>query len=336
MKAVAYTHCHPITAEDALIDIDLPEPPAPRRRDLLVEVKAVAVNPVDVKLRRRADPVGEPRVLGFDAAGVVRAIGPQIARFGIGDEIWYAGAINRPGANAELQLVDGRIAGRKPHALSWAEAAAMPLTAITAWEMLFDRLDIRRISEAGKSLLIVGGAGGVGSMAIQLARRLTSLDVIATASRDATREWCLSLGAHSVIDHAHDIPAQLAALGRKYVDYVFCTTASDRHWHEIVRVLAPQGRVGLIDDPEHIDARELKEKSASLHWEAMFTRSLYQTPDMIEQSNLLNTVANLVDQGTLRTTMAEHFGRICAANLIRAHALIESGRARGKIVLEGF
>lgn len=335
MRAVAYTHCRPVGAEDALIDYDLPDP-APRRRDLLVEVKAVSVNPVDVKLRRRADPVGEPRVLGFDAAGIVRAIGPEVARFGIGDEVWYAGAINRPGSNAELQLVDARIVGRKPRSLSFAQAAAMPLTAITAWEMLFDRLDIRRISETGKALLIIGGAGGVGSMAIQLARQLTSVHIIATASRDETREWCLSLGAHDVISHARAMPGQLAALGRKFADYVFCTNSSDRHWHDIVRAVAPQGRVGLIDDPDPIDVRELKEKSASLHWEAMFTRSLYETPDMSEQSNLLNTVANLVDQGTLRTTMTEHFGRITAANLIRAHGLIESGRARGKIVLEGF
>lgn len=335
MRAVGYTHCRPITAEDALIEIDLPDP-RPRHRDLLIEVKAVAVNPVDVKLRRRADPVGEPRVLGFDAAGIVRAIAPDVARFGIGDEVWYAGAINRPGADAELQLVDARIVGRKPRKLSWAEAAAMPLTAITAWEMLFDRLDVRRISETGKTLLIIGGAGGVGSMAIQLARQLTSLNIIATASRDETREWCLSLGAHQVINHARNIPAQLAELGHKCVDYVFSTNATDRHWPAIVRAVMPQGRVGVIDDPEPIDARDLKQKSASLHWEMMFTRSLYETADILEQSNLLNTVANLVDQGTLRTTMTEHFGRITAANLIRAHAMVESGRARGKIVLEGF
>jgi NADPH:quinone reductase len=335
MRAVAYTHCRPITADDALIDMALPDP-SPRHRDLLIEVRAVAVNPVDVKLRRRADPVGEPRVLGFDASGIVRAIGPEVARFGIGDQVWYAGVINRPGANAELQRVDARIVGRKPRTLSWAEAAAMPLTVITAWEMLFDRLDIRRISEAGKTLLIIGGAGGVGSMAIQLARQLTSLTIIATASRAETREWCLSLGAHEVIDHSRSLPAELAATGRRYVDYVFGTNASDRHWAEIVRVVAPQGRVGLIDDPESIDARELKEKSVSLHWETMFTRPLYDTADIEEQSNLLNAVANLVDQGKLRTTMTEHFGRITAANMIRAHALIESGRARGKVVLEGF
>jgi len=335
MQAVAYRHCRPISADDALLDLDLPDP-VPRRTDLLVEVKAVAVNPVDAKLRCKADPVGEPRVLGFDAAGIVRAIGAGVARFGIGDEVWYAGAINRPGSNAELQRVDARIVGRKPRRLSWAEAAAMPLTAITAWEMLFDRLGVPRGGGAGKMLLVIGGAGGVGSMAIQLARHLTGLHIIATASRDETRKWCLALGAHEVIDHTGNMPAQLAALGQKYVDYVFGTNASDRHWPAIVRAVRPQGRVGLIDDPAPIDVRDLKEKSASLHWEAMFTRGLYETDDMIEQSKLLNAVANLVDQGTLRTTMTENFGRITAANLMRAHALIESGRARGKVVLEGF
>jgi NADPH2:quinone reductase len=340
MKAIAYTHARPIDAEDALIEIDLPEP-APHRRDLLVEVRAVGVNPVDTKLRRLAHPLGEPRVLGFDAAGIVRAIGPEVTHFGIGDEVWYAGTLQRPGANAEFQLVDERLVGHKPKRLSWAEAAAMPLTTITAWEMLFDRLALPRgargdESGTGKTLRIIGGAGGVGSMAIQLTRRLTPLTVIATASRPESQEWCLKLGADHVIDYRADMPGALATLGDRFADNIFCTNATDRHWPAIVRMIRPQGRVGLIDDPAPIDVRELKEKSASLHWEAMFTRALYETPDMSAQRDILDAAARLVDDGVLVTTLAEHFGRITAANLIRAHAKIETGLMRGKIVLEGF
>jgi zinc-binding alcohol dehydrogenase family protein len=333
MKAVVYTHCRPIDAEDALFDTTLPDP-APRQRDLLVEVKAVAVNPVDTKLRRQADPVGEKRVLGFDAAGVVRALGAGVTHFGVGDEVWYAGAINRAGANAEYQLVDERLVGRRPRRLSFAEAAAMPLATLTAWEMLFDRLQVPRA--AAGSLLIVGGAGGVGSMAIQLARRLTALTVIATASRPESVDWCKRLGAHHVIDYRGDIPAQLAELGFRSVDVIFSTNASDQHWPALVRAIRPQGRIGLIDDPAPIDVRDLKQKSVSLHWEAMFTRSLFETPDMAEQQRILEQVAALVDEGVIETILAENFGRIDAANLTRAHRRIESGTMRGKIVLEGF
>lgn len=335
MKAVAYTHVRPVTEEDALLDVELPDP-APRHRDILVEVKAVSVNPVDTKVRRRADPVGEPRVLGFDAAGVVTAIGPEVTLFGVGDAVWYAGSIARPGSNSELHLVDERIVGHKPASLSYAEAAALPLTSITAWEMLFDRLEIPLSAHREGVLLIIGGAGGVGSIAIQLARQLTGVTVIATASRPETREWCLSLGAHNVIDHAADLAAQLKRIGVGGVEYIFSTNATDLHWKAITEAAAPQGKVGLIDDPDPIDVRMLKQKSASLHWELMFTRPLFTTPDMIEQHRLLEAMAHLVDQGRIRTTLAEHFGRIDAKNLRRAHALIESGRARGKIVLEGF
>lgn len=335
MKAVAYTHALSIEHEEALLDVELPDP-APRHHDILVEVKAVAVNPVDTKVRRRSDPVGEPRVLGFDAAGIVSAIGPEVTLFGVGDAVWYAGSIARPGSNSELHLVDERIVGRKPAALSFAEAAALPLTTITAWEMLFDRLQIPLSPHRQGALLIIGGAGGVGSVAIQLARQLTGVTVIATASRPETREWCLSLGAHDVIDHAADLMAELKRIGMRNAEYVFSTNATDRHWKAIVEIVAPQGRVGVIDDPDPIDVRMLKQKSASLHWELMFTRSLFDTPDMVEQHRLLEAVAHLVDQGRIRTTLAEHFGRIDANNLRRAHALIESGHARGKVVLEGF
>lgn len=333
MKAVVYTHCRPIDAEDALLDTTLPDP-APRKRDLLVEVKAVAVNPVDTKLRRQADPVGEKRVLGFDAAGVVRALGAGVTHFGVGDEVWYAGAINRAGANAEYQLVDERLVGRRPRRLSFAEAAALPLATLTAWEMLFDRLQVPRA--AAGTLLIIGGAGGVGSMAIQLARRLTTLTIIATASRPESVDWCRRLGAHHVIDYQGDIPAQLGALGFRAVDFIFSTNASDQHWPAMARAIRPQGRIGLIDDPAPIDVRDLKQKSVSLHWEAMFTRGLFETPDMAEQQRILEQVAALVDEGIVETILAENLGRINAVNLTLAHRRVESGTMRGKIVLEGF
>ena len=335
MKAVAYTHARPIEAEDALINIDLPDPFA-RHQDLLVAIKAVSVNPVDTKLRRQADPVGEPRVLGFDAAGIVTAIGPEVKNFGVGDAVWYAGSIARPGTNSEFHLVDERIAARKPATLSFAEAAALPLTAITAWEMLFDRLEIPMTPHRDATLLVIGGAGGVGSMAIQLARQITGVQVIATASRAETRDWCLTLGAHSVIDHSAGIDTELRRIGLTGVDYIFCTNATDKHWPAMVAALKPQGKVGVIDDPQMIDVRQLKQKSASLHWEMMFARPVFGTPDMIEQHRLLEAVAGLVDQGRIRTTLTENLGRIDADNLKRAHALVESGRVRGKVVLEGF
>lgn len=335
MKAVAYTHARPIEAEDALIDIELPDPFA-RHHDLLVAVKAVSVNPVDTKLRRNADPVGEPRVLGFDAAGVVTAMGTEVGNFGIGDAVWYAGSIARPGTNSEFHLVDERIAARKPATLSFAEAAALPLTAITAWEMLFDRLQIPMTPHREATLLVIGGAGGVGSIAIQLARQLTGVQVIATASRPETRDWCLALGAHSVIDHSARLEAELKRIGVAGADYIFSTNATDKHWPAIVAVVKPQGKVGLIDDPQTIDVRQLKQKCASLHWEMMFARPVFGTPDMIEQHRLLEAVASLVDQGRIRTTLTGQLGRIDATNLRRAHALVESGRTRGKIVLEGF
>jgi NADPH2:quinone reductase len=336
MKAVASKRPLPIDDPESLVDLTLPDPVA-AGRDLLVRVHAISVNPVDTKVRRRPNPAGADRVLGYDATGVVEAAGPDCVLFRPGDAVFYAGDIGRPGSNAELQLVDERLVGPKPATLSFAEAAALPLTAITAWEMLFDRLGARlgRPQAAG-TLLVIGGAGGVGSIAIQLARRLTGLRVIATASRPETRDWCLSLGAHAVIDHAGDMAAQLRAIGAAQVELVFSITGTDRHWPTIADIVAPQGRIGLIDDPEPIDVRMLKRKAASLHWESMFTRSTFATADMVEQHRLLAEVSALVDGGMLRTTMGEHFGHIDAAQLRRAHALIETGRMRGKVVLEGF
>jgi len=336
MRAVGYKRSLPIDQIEALIDLEI-DKPAPQKRDLLVQVKAVSVNPVDTKVRKRADPPGgEAKILGFDATGVVAAVGPDVTLFKAGDEVWYAGSIIRPGTNSEFHLVDERIVGHKPKSLDFAAAAALPLTSITAWEMLFDRFAIAQGGGEGKSLLIVGGAGGVGSIAIQLARMLTRLTVIATASRPETRDWCKKLGAHHVVDHSKPMGEQLKGIGHRFVDYIFGVTESGQHFDTICDVIAPQGRFGLIDDPKSLDVAKLKGKSASLHWEAMFTRSTFQTADMDAQHRLLNEVAAMVDKGTIRTTVAENFGKINAANLRRAHAQVESGTTRGKIVLEGF
>ncbi|AMJ63303.1 zinc-binding alcohol dehydrogenase family protein [Bosea sp. PAMC 26642] len=337
MHAVGYREPQSITAETSLIDLDLPEPVA-LGRDLLVEVKAISVNPVDTKVRRSAQPpAGEARILGWDASGVVKAVGPAVTAFKPGDAVFYAGAINRPGANAEFHLVDERIVGKKPLSLSFAEAAALPLTTITAWEMLFDRLKIRdAVPGSAKAVLIVGGAGGVGSIAIQLARRLTDLAVIATASRPETRAWVKELGAHHVVDHSKALSEGVSALGLGAPGLVFLTTHTSQHLPEVVKLVAPQGRIGVIDDPGVLDVMPLKGKAVSLHWEMMFARSMHQTADMQAQGDLLNEVSRLVDAGEIQTTLAETFGSINAANLKRAHALIESNRAKGKIVLEGF
>jgi len=334
MKAVGFKAPSPIDVPESLIDLDLPQP-VPTGRDLLVAVRAVSVNPVDTKVRASRKPVeGQAEVIGWDAAGVVEAVGPEATLFKVGDPVFYAGAIDRPGSNAQFQLVDERIVGRKPASLSFAEAAALPLTAITAWELLFDRLGAT--TDSTGALLVVGGAGGVGSILIQLARQLTGLTVIATASRPQTRDWCLALGAHHVVDHTGDLVSAVKATGAGPVGLAASLTNTTDHFPALVEILAPQGRLGVIDDPKSLDALPLKWKSISLHWEMMFARSLYQTPDMIEQHRLLDAVADLVDAGRLKTTLTQVLAPINAANLKTAHAAVESGRTRGKIVLEGF
>jgi len=335
MKAISFTqHALPIDNPQALIDISLPRP-TPGPRDLLVEVRAVSVNPVDTKVRAGTF-TKEPKILGWDATGIVREVGAEVTLFQPGDEVFYAGSIARSGSYSEFHLVDERIVGHKPHSLSAADAAALPLTSITAWELLFDRLGVVEGTGEGKCLLITGAAGGVGSMLVQLARKLTRLTVIGTASRQETADWVRQLGAHHVIDHSQPLLAQLQALGVPEIDYVASLTHTEQHFAQLIDVLKPQGRLGVIDDPETLDVMPLKRKSLSLHWELMFTRSLYETPDMINQHHLLNRISALIDQGVLQTTVGEHFGAINAANMRRAHALIESGKARGKIVLEGF
>lgn len=337
MKAIGYSEAGPLEAADSLVDIEL-DRPTPEGRDLLVAVSAISVNPVDTKIRRNVSPeTGQWKVLGWDAVGKVVETGPDVADFKVGDEVFYAGSLIRPGANSEFHLVDERIVGRKPASLSDAEAAALPLTAITAYEMLFHRLDVLKpVPGAARAIVIIGGAGGVGSIAIQLLRALTDLTVIATASRPQTQDWVRSLGAHHVIDHTRPIAAQVAALGIGAPAFVFSTTETHRHFQEIIDLIAPQGRFGLIDDPESLDAMGFKRKSVSLHWEFMFTRSLFQTADMGEQGKLLNQVADMIDAGRLRSTMTETLSPINAANLKAAHAILESGKARGKVVLTGF
>ncbi len=337
MKAVAYYHSLPIQDPLALQDIELPEPIA-GPRDLLVEVKAISVNPVDTKVRENVQPdAGTAKVLGWDVAGVVKAVGSDVSLFKVGDKVFYAGSIARAGANSERHVVDERIVGHMPKSLGFAEAAALPLTAITAWELLFERLAIAQgQTDLQQSLLIVGAAGGVGSILTQLASQLTALKVIGSASRPDTQAWVRELGADVIVDHSQPLSAELKRQGIDAVTHVASLTQTDQHLDQLVEALAPQGKLALIDDPKALDITKLKRKSLSLHWEFMYTRSLFQTQDMIEQHHLLNRVAELIDAGTLRTTVGEHFGAINASNLRRAHALLESGKAKGKIVLEGF
>ncbi|WP_223470779.1 MULTISPECIES: zinc-binding alcohol dehydrogenase family protein [unclassified Pseudomonas] len=337
MKAIAYYHSLPITDPQSLQDIVLPEPVA-GPRDLLVEVKAISVNPVDTKVRQNVQPEdGVAKVLGWDVAGVVKAVGSEVTLFKAGDKVFHAGSIARAGGNSELHVVDERIVGHMPKTLGFAEAAALPLTAITAWELLFERLQIQEgQSDLGQSLLIVGAAGGVGSILTQLASQLTGLKVIGTASRAQTQDWVRNLGADLVIDHSQPLSEVLKEAGQPQVTHVASLTQTDQHLDQLVEALAPQGKLALIDDPKALDVTKLKRKSLSLHWEFMYTRSLFETADMLEQHKLLNRVAALIDAGTLKTTVGEHFGTINAENLRRAHALLESGKSKGKIVLEGF
>lgn len=337
MKAVGFKQNGPIDRDDALIDITLPKP-VPTEHDLLVEIAATAVNPIDYEIRRNAMPAdGEVRVLGWDAVGTVVEKGSLVQGFEIGDRVYYCGAIRRQGSNAEYNLVDARIAAKAPASLSNAEAAALPLTSLTAWEMLFERLDVTRpVPGAAQAVVIIGGAGGVGSMAIQLLRARTDLTVIATASRPETKEWCESLGAHHVVDHSQPLAPQIEALGLGAPGFVFATAGSIEYRDDIVKFMSPQGRYGYIDNPKVFDANPFKWKCISIHLEAVFMRSLMQTVDMSVQGDILREIAKLIEAGKIRTTLTDTFGTINAANLKRAHQLLESGKARGKIVLEGF
>ncbi len=337
MKAVALTHYLPISDPQSLFDTDLPTP-LPTGHDLLVRVEAVSVNPVDTKVRAPKEDVEKsPRVLGWDAAGVVEAVGTDVKLFGVGDEVYYAGDITRPGSNSQFQLVDERIVGHKPHTLSFAEAAAMPLTTLTAWEGLFERLHIdRHGTNHEQSLFIIGGAGGVGSIAIQLGK-LAGLIVIATASRPETQEWVKAMGATHVVDHRQHLPTQLGALNFACVHFIANFSNTDIYWPIMAELIRPQGKiVSIVENSKPVELGLLKSKSATFSWEFMFTRAMYRTPDMDMQGKILDEVADLLDTKKLRPTLTETLTPINAANLRQAHARLESGHSIGKLVLAGW
>ncbi|MFK7946538.1 MAG: zinc-binding alcohol dehydrogenase family protein [Saprospiraceae bacterium] len=335
MKAIGYNKNLPIDNKNSLQDIAL-EMPKVSGRDILVKVKAISVNPVDYKIRQnRKLENTEFDVIGWDAAGIVKAVGKDVSLFKVGDEVWYAGDLTRSGSNAEFQLVDERIVGFKPKSLSFSDAAALPLTTLTAWELLFDRLEVKK-DNSNKSLLVIGAAGGVGSILVQLAKKLTKLKVIGTASRPETTTWLKDLGVDVVINHRHKLSEEFEKHNLPEADYIISLNATEQHFDEIVKIIKPQGKFGLIDDPKILNVMPLKAKAVSTHIELMFTRSLFQTDDMIEQHHILNNTAKLIDDNIIKTTVGEHFGKINAENLRKAHALLESGKAKGKIVLEGF
>ena len=334
MKAIGYTHAGPISAENALIEFET-DTPKPGPNDLLVEVRAVSDNPVDVKVRASAQPDNGPRILGFDAAGIVKEVGPETTRFRPGDEVFYAGDITRPGTNAEFHVVDERIIGRKPSSLGFAEAAGMPLTSITAWEILFDSFGLKESEGAGEALLVIGGAGGVGSILIQLTKKLTGLTVIATASRDDTREWARKMGADHIVNHHNPLDEEIKALGIS-PRYVASLTHTKQHFASTIELIKPRGHIALIDDPDSLNITALKPKALSFSWEFMFARSMFQTDDMDAQHHLLNRVSALLDDRTLQSTVNHHGGTLNVENLRAAHELQESGKAIGKTVLDGF
>ncbi len=341
MKAVGYSKSLPINDPESLTDIDLPQPVA-TGHDLLVEVKAIAVNPVDYKIRQRVSPAeGDYKVLGWDAVGAVVATGEAATQFQPGDAVFYAGDLNRQGSNAEYQLVDERLVGTKPKSLSEAEAAALPLTAITAWEMLFEHLAIKQRSpdateKSDEVILVVGAAGGVGSVFLQLAKAITGATIIATASRESSQAWVKKLGAHHVVDHSKPLQPQIEDLSIGQVTHVASLNGTDSYFESYTALLAPFGKIAMIDDPKSLDVMKMKPKSLSLHIEFMFARSMFKAADMIEQSRLLNRVSDLVDRGYIQTTVGKNLGTINADNLKAAHEQLESRQSIGKIVLQGF
>lgn len=336
MKAFGYTQATKSLTDDSFQEIELPMPNA-QGHDLLVKVKAISVNPVDAKIRANVSPENGYKVIGWDAVGIVTAVGDKVSLFKVGDRVYYAGDLTRSGSNAEFQLVDERIVGKAPTSLNDAEAAALPLTSITAWELLFDRLQIPRDKDAKPaSLLVIGAAGGVGSILVQLAKKLTGLTIVGTASRSESVTWLNDLGIEHVLDHSKCLNEQRQPQNLNQFDYVISLTHTGQHLDSIVEVIKPQGKLALIDDPASFDILKLKRKSISLHWEFMYTRSMFQTDDMIAQHQLLNELAKLVDNGTIKTTLGQHLGKINIENLSHAHAILESHQARGKLVLEGF
>ncbi|MDQ0232051.1 zinc-binding alcohol dehydrogenase family protein [Metabacillus malikii] len=339
MKAIGLYKYLPIEHMDSLVEESI-EKPIPSNRDLLVKVHAISINPVDVKVRSPKEKTENTlKILGWDACGVVEAVGPDCSIFKIGDKVYYAGSITRQGSYSEYQVVDERIVGKKPLTLTDAEAAALPLTAITAWEGLFERLNIplhHPEENRNKSILIIGGAGGVGSAAIQLAK-LVGLTVISTASREESKKWVEELGSDYVINHYKPFKEQLASIGFEDVDYIFCLNNTDQHWQSMGEVIVPQGKIcSIVENSEPLDLNVLKSKSVTFVWEFMFTRSMYETTDMIKQHELLTSLSQLIDAGKFRTTLKEIISPINAENLRIAHQKVETGQTIGKIVLEGF
>lgn len=335
MKAIGYKENLPVDNVKSLQDVTV-ETPKATGRDILVEIKAISVNPADYKVRANMPADGDNwKIIGWDATGIVKEVGENVTLFKVGDEVMYAGDITRQGSYAEYQVVDERIVGKKPSSLSYAEAAALPLTSLTAYEMLFDRLQVAK-DDANKSILVIGAAGGVGSILVQLAKKLTKLKIVGTASREETTDWLKELGADTVINHQNKLSEEFEKYKLAAPDYIVSLNATEQHAEEIVKVIKPQGKFGFIDDPKSFNIMPFKAKSVSTHWEFMFTRSMFQTEDMIGQHNILNEVATLIDNGTIKTTLGENFGTINAENLRKAHAFLETGKAKGKIVLEGF
>lgn len=333
MKAVGFKKSLPIEQENSFIDFET-EVPEPGKRDILVKIKAIAVNPVDYKVRQSSAkdaPLNEPKIIGWDASGIVEKVGKKVSLFKKGDEVFYSGDITRPGCYAEYQIVDERIVANKPKNLNWEEAAAIPLTSLTAWECIFDRLKIKEGSGEGKNILIIGGAGGVGSIAIQLLKKLTRFKVIATASRDASRNWCEKMGADEIVDHNNLIEN----MGNyEYVDYILNFADTSGNWKAMAELIAPQGAICcIVNTTEDVDLNLLKTKSVSFHWELMFTRSMFETNDMIKQHKILERLKILAEENKIQSTVNKSFVGLSAEILKKAHRLQESGNSIGKNVI---
>ena len=333
MKAIGYQKAGPITEANSLVDIDVPVPEL-RPHDVLVQVKGISINPVDSKIRTNVSPESGYKVIGYDACGTITAVGADVTGFQVGDDVFYAGDLTRPGTNSEFHAVDARIIGKKPQSLDFDEAAGIPLTAITAWELLFDNMRLVENGEDGKSILVLGGAGGVGSILIQLVKKLTKATVIATASRDETREWVTKMGADHVIDHSQPLAPQMQALGIM-PDYIASLRGTDQNWEEMCAMIAPRGHIALIDDPQGININLGKQKAISISWEFMFTRPMFDMADIAAQGHLLNRVSEMLDNGVLQSTVTGKLGALSAETLKTAHATQETGRVIGKNVMTG-
>ncbi|MDT0685724.1 zinc-binding alcohol dehydrogenase family protein [Autumnicola psychrophila] len=336
MKAVGFKKSLPVEDQNSFIEFET-EKPSPGENDLLVKIEAVSVNPVDFKVRRGAAKDKElenPKIIGWDASGTVEEVGESVKNFKKGDEVFYSGAIGRPGCNAEYQLVDERSAGHKPQNLSWEEAAAMPLTALTAWECIFERLPITENSGNNKVILVIGGAGGVGSIGIQILKKLTQLKVIATASRDETEEWCRERGADVVVNHKN-LEQEMKSKGFDQVDYILNFSNTDIHWNAMAELIKPQGHIcSIVETKDPVDLNKIKNKSVAFHWELMFTRPMFETEDMHKQHEILERISSLLEEEILESTLNKTFHGLKAETFRDVHKLQESGKSIGKNVIK--